>query len=212
MALNTDNIPGADLIAAIHQRLQSQKPFVIAGLGDSLTYGWMVQKGFFDRFVDTLETRNPSSAVTRINAGVPGDTADGGLMRLDKLLSQGPHVVTIQFGLNDMCHNIKEDEFQSTVESIVRRILKVRSIPVLVTSCPLRWKEGARIASAFYDGIRAAANSTDVPCASLDLYWQRIAGPPSQWDDLMQSDDVHPTDKGHKLMADGLFEAVMDSL
>ncbi len=197
------------LLARLKERLHSEAPLLIAGLGDSLTYGWMVDRGFFDRFVDKLEEAYPERDIRRINAGIPGDTADGGLLRLDKLLSQKPDLVIVEFGLNDMCCDITADEFQSTLETIARRVLKTDAFPLLVTSCPLPWAEGARMADAFYDRIRAAAKSTAVPSASLDLYWQRIKGPPTQWDDLLQSDKVHPTDRGHALMAQGLTELLL---
>ena len=69
----------------------------LAGLGDSLTYGWEVSRGFFDRFVDALEDHHPKAHVQRINAGVPGDMAPQGLGRLDRVLEQHPDVVFVQF-------------------------------------------------------------------------------------------------------------------
>ena len=39
------------------RRLEIGSAVTIAGLGDSLTQGWMVKKGFFDRFCDRLSEK-----------------------------------------------------------------------------------------------------------------------------------------------------------
>jgi len=198
-------ISQAALLADLRQRLNAEEPLVIAGLGDSLTYGWMVSRGFFDRFIDMLKSEFPSCPITAINAGIPGDTALGGLSRLRELLDKKPAVVTVQFGLNDMYQGISKASFQATLDKIVKRLLSFSVIPILVTSCPLNWDEGQRLAETFYDAIRDTAKANDIPCVSLDRRWLESAGPPNKWSELVQCDNVHPTDAGHQLMADGLL-------
>ncbi len=184
-------------------------PFRIAGLGDSLTYGWMVERGFFDRFIARLERTFPARRFASSNAGIPGDTAAGGRGRLGAVLDTAPDIVTVQFGLNDMSQGVSPTAFGDTLEAIARQLTAAAVLPVLVTSCPLKWAEGACVAEAFYDRIRAVAARLDIPCASLDRYWRETAGPPGRWDGLVQGDNVHPTDRGHRLMADGLFAALI---
>ncbi len=207
--LSASRICGAARLADIRKRLESRAVFTAAGLGDSLTYGWMVERGFFDRFVDKLKSRFPCCPIRPINAGVPGDTAKGGLSRLSGLLSAAPQIVTVQFGLNDMYQGVKADDFEATLGELVEKILQAAAHPVLVTSCPLDWEEGRILAEEFYGRIRETARKADVPCASLDVYWGQIVGPPNTWADRMHADHVHPKDRGHALMADGLYEAVM---
>ncbi|MCP4676115.1 MAG: hypothetical protein GY854_11535 [Deltaproteobacteria bacterium] len=89
-------------IDAVVEKLANGDKVAIAGLGDSLTYGWMVRHGFFDRFLDGLETRYPDARLIRINAGVPGDTAAGGVSRLDRVLEKKPNLLIVQFALNDL--------------------------------------------------------------------------------------------------------------
>lgn len=199
---------GSSHLATLRQRLTEPSDTTIAGLGDSLTYGWMVARGFFDRVIDGLTSRFPAARISSVNAGIPGDTAAGGLGRIDALLDHAPHAVTVQFGLNDMYQGIAPDAFQTTVHAIATRLLDAGVTPLLVTSCPLRFFDGARLSKTFYDRIRAAADRADVPVVSLDHYWQDNAGPPRAWDPLLQADDVHPTDEGHRLMAQGLLDTL----
>jgi hypothetical protein len=110
-----------------------------------------------------------------------------------------------------MYQDVSSEAFELTIEAIVGSVLDVSAVPILVTSCPLNWPEGQKTATSFYDRVRRAAALVDVPCASLDEYWLTIAGPPSAWRGLVQSDDVHPTDEGHALMATGLFQYLADS-
>jgi acyl-CoA thioesterase I len=208
-ACDNQAVPGVAALDALRSRLFAEKPLGVVGLGDSLTYGWMVNQGFFDRFIDRLKETHPRCPVHAVNAGVPGDTAAGGLSRLAGLPAPSPDLVTVQFGLNDMYQGVDANDFKDTLIKIVSRVRGAGAVPVLVTSCPLDWEEGRTLAEAFYGRIRDASRETDAPCASLDVYWKDKAGPPAGWTDLFQADHVHPTDRGHIVMADGLYDAVV---
>jgi acyl-CoA thioesterase-1 len=201
-------LPG-ETVPELLERLKASEPVRVTGLGDSLTYGWMVQRGFFDRFIDKLRRAFPASPLSVTNAGIPGDTARGGEDRLHGLLTPPPTLVTIQFGLNDMYQGVDPLSFEQSLENIVKQVRGVGAIPVLVTSCPLNWNEGEKLAEIFYDRIRHVADRNNLPCADLDRYWRDNAGPRDQWAPMVQEDNLHPTDIGHELMADGLFACLV---
>jgi acyl-CoA thioesterase I len=179
------------------------------GLGDSLTSGWMVDQGFYDRFIALLKRRFPRASIVSRNAGIPGNTAADGLARLDDVLMNRPDVVTIQFGLNDLSWSVSETDFEQTISTIAKTVLSHNALPVLLTSCPLNWAEGDETATRFYDRIRKVGDALDIPCISLDRFWKASAGPPSDWSGLVHADNVHPTDKGHALMAEGILEHLL---
>jgi acyl-CoA thioesterase-1 len=189
----------------IRGQLRRDERLVIAGLGDSLTYGWMVRHGFFDRFVDGLEERFPGVDVARINAGQPGDTARGGLSRIEAVLRRAPQVVTVQFALNDAFAGFQPDEFGASIRDIARAVLDAAAVPVLATSCPLVVPGEQRLADRFYDSIRAVGRELEVPVADLERYWLDARDPSRPHDELFQADGVHPTDEGHQLMAEGML-------
>jgi acyl-CoA thioesterase-1 len=192
-------------ITELAWRLTRGDTVTIAGLGDSLTYGWMVSRGFFDRFVALMSDRFEKSTIKSINAGVPGDTAAGGLSRCDTILASRPDLVTVQFGLNDMYQGVGLEAFKAALTDIATRATAGGALPLLVTSCPLPWEEGRRLSETFYEAIHQVASARGLPVARLDLYWRETAGSEETWRALLQADDVHPTDEGHALMAAGLL-------
>jgi acyl-CoA thioesterase-1 len=193
-------------LAPFWRKLGAGVRATIAGLGDSLTYGWMVRRGFFDRGLDALEERFSAASLERVNAGVPGDTARGGLARLDRVLSRSPDVVVVQFALNDAFAGFSPAEFSQSLRAIAARAVEQDSVPVLATSSPLLVAAEQQLADSFYGAIRAIGRELDVPLADLERHWLATRDPALPPDELFQADGVHPTDEGHQLMADGLVE------
>jgi lysophospholipase L1-like esterase len=203
---------GDSMLEPTVRRLEEGGVVVVAGLGDSLTYGWMVRRGFFDRFVDDLEQRFAGARIDRVNAGVPGDTARGGLRRIAPVLGRSPDLMVVQFALNDAYSLIDPDSFEETIELIARAAIDAGVVPVLATSCPLVVEAEQRMADRFYDRIRGVARALEVPLADLERSWLAVTGPVAQRDDLFLADGVHPTDEGHQLMADGLSALFTSSM
>jgi acyl-CoA thioesterase-1 len=179
---------------------------VVAGLGDSLTYGWMVRRGFFDRCVDTLSGRCPQAAISRINAGVPGDTAPGGFLRAAGVLAARPDAVAIQFGLNDCYSGVSPGEYDGAVRRIADLAVRSGALPILVTSCPTDLKGGPEAMDPYYGALRALAAERSFPLADIDAAWRAL--PPARASALYLDDGVHPSDEGHAFMADVLLAAI----
>lgn len=190
----------------LKKSLEEGFAITIAGLGDSLTQGWMVKKGFFDRFCDRLSEMYPDARIKRINAGIPGDTAAGGLYRLDRLISQSPGWVVVQFALNDCYSGIDVADFEQNIESIARKLLDNKINPILATSCPVLDSGFLEEADLFYSAIAEVGDRLKVPVARLDEYW--LQNQPPRSEALFQWDGVHPTDAGHALMAEGLVKLI----
>ncbi|MBN2497163.1 MAG: SGNH/GDSL hydrolase family protein [Deltaproteobacteria bacterium] len=190
-------------IADIVRDLERGAALRLLGLGDSLTYGWAVERGFFDRFIDGLEKRFPRARIERRNAGVPGDTAPGGLERLQSLGATASDLAVVQFGLNDCFAGVSLEAFGDALEAIGRALLEGDCLPVMATSCPLASLHDSVRARPYYDMILSVAGRLDIPAAELDRSWEVAAsrfGEP-----LWGPDGVHPTDAGHARMADGLL-------
>jgi lysophospholipase L1-like esterase len=97
----------------------------VAFYGDSIT-----AQRFYTRFVeDFVLTRYPKLHVTFINAGVPGDTVNGGYTgdtptRLKRdLYPQRPTVVTVMLGMNDGFYVPFEQKYLDIYESGYRNLL-----------------------------------------------------------------------------------------
>lgn len=192
-----------------HEALEKGQTIAIAGLGDSLTYGWQVRKGFFDRFSELLQARHPSWSLRFVNAGVPGDLARDATPHLDDLFADEPDLVLIQFGINDCAAGLVPISFHRDLLVLARRILARGRRVAFATSCPLSGLGYQDSVRPFYDSMRDAAAVLEAPVANLDLFWEnRVAdGTTGTHKPLHQVDGIHPTDEGHAILAAGLLEA-----
>jgi acyl-CoA thioesterase-1 len=192
-------------LSAFISRLEIGSRVRIAGLGDSLTYGWMVERGFFDRFVDGLAQRFPRASIERQNHGIPGDTSEGGLARLSEVLAWQPDVVIIEFGLNDCFLSVPPAEVGRLQSVIAQDVEKAHSQPILCTSCPLLEPSERKVVEPYYQAIRDAAEKVGAPLADLDLGWRDSSPVVAE---LFLEDGIHPSDLGHEIMSKvllGLF-------
>ena len=74
----------------------------IVALGDSLSAGYLLpQKNAFPTVLERV-LREMGRKVEVSNAGVSGDTASGGLERLDWAVGDGADLVIVELGANDM--------------------------------------------------------------------------------------------------------------
>ncbi len=192
------------------EKLKNGTPVRIVALGDSLTYGWMVPKGYLDFLEDMLVEKHPECRVKIINRGIPGDTARGGLHRLDRhVLGENPDLVFVQFALNDAFTGCAPDQYSRHLAAIVDRIRSASPAEVLLLTsiAPGNGHDDLQ-AEEFYARIERVAAGKTVPVARVHAWWkQRIAeGVPHEH--ILQADQVHPTVEGYRLMA----EAVMQEL
>jgi len=161
----------------------------IVVLGDSLTagLGLPADEAFPAKLERALKAKG--LAIEVINAGVSGDTASGGLARLDWSVPEGTDAVILELGANDMLRGIDPKLTRQALEEIVRR-LSARGVPVLLA------------------GMRAAANLGNDYGRAFEALYSDLAG---RYDLLLypffldgvvgeaglnQSDGLHPTAAG----------------
>jgi acyl-CoA thioesterase-1 len=113
----------------------ADRPVKIVALGDSLTAGYGLNQA--DAFPEKLEKalKAKGVAVAIENAGVSGDTASGGLSRLDWSVADGTDAVILELGANDMLRGVDPKVTRAALETIVAK-LKARKIEVLL--CGMR--------------------------------------------------------------------------
>lgn len=121
----------AALFAGYSPATSADRPVKLAVLGDSLTagFGLPAPAAFPARLEQAL--RSKGVAVDVHNAGVSGDTASGGLARLDWSVPEGTDAVIVELGGNDALRGIDPKVTRAALDSILRR-LKARGLPVLL--------------------------------------------------------------------------------
>ena len=190
------------------QKLKEGNQLTIAALGDSLTYGWMVRDGFVDVLEDMLKDNYPNADFKIIKRGVPGGTAQDGLSRIKRdIISAKPDLVMIQFALNDALSGYSPAEFYGNMKDIVNILKEKTNAEILLMTSPLVYhEEMMRLARPYYDKIRQISEEMSLPVASVDRYWEKKIAAGIDHYELVQSDMAHPSDAGHKLMAEAVME------
>lgn len=190
------------------EKLVSGRPAVIVALGDSLTYGWMVHKGYLNYMKEMIRDRYPNSKMNLINRGVPGDTAQGGVNRLrGEVLHHHPDCILIQFGLNDAFVGYSPEQYREHIDAMISQIRENgESEIVLVTSVCLDGERDNAFIDKFYNEVEALSDLYQLPVARVHDYWKKKIAGGVAFDSLVQFDGVHPNTIGYKLMAEAIME------
>ncbi len=126
----------------------ADRPVKIVAFGDSLTagYGLSATEAFPARLQQALAAKG--HAVEIVNAGVSGDTASGGLARLDWSVPDGTDAVIVELGANDMLRGVDPKVTRAALDTLLGR-LKQRGIEILFTGMRAAPNLGAEYGQAF---------------------------------------------------------------
>ncbi len=176
-------------------------PVTIVALGDSLTAGFGLPEkdGFVPRLQAALTAKGIDAAI--VNAGVSGDTAAGGLARLDWSVPEGTDAVILELGANDMLRGFKPQVTRDALDKILQR-LKERHIAVLLCGMRAAPNLGGDFARSFepiYPELAAKYGVLLYP-----FFLDGVAGDRS----LNQHDGLHPTAAGVDTIVAGILPKV----
>jgi lysophospholipase L1-like esterase len=184
-------------------------------LGDSITE----QLAYTRYAMDYFALRYPDVKITFRNAGWSGDTAPGGLERLQRdVLSLKPTVVTICFGMNDGRYTSfdqdRYDRYMKGMTGLVQ-MLKGNGIRVVlltpgVVDEDIDNKGYNQTLTRYAQGVKELAASEQVAVSDINAL-MGDAQARAKHDDpkfTMIPDSVHPDPPGQALMAYGLLKAV----
>jgi acyl-CoA thioesterase-1 len=170
-------------------RAAADRPVKIVVLGDSLSagLGLPADAAFPARLAQALKAKN--IAVSVANAGVSGDTASGGLGRLDWSVPDGTDAVIVELGANDALRGIDPKLTKTALDTILNK-LKERHIAVLLAGMEAPRNMGSDYVQAF-DAIYPALASSH-PVAFYPFFLDGVATDPK----LNQGDGLHPNAAG----------------
>ena len=167
----------------------ADRPLKIVALGDSLTagFGLPADAAFPAKLAAALKSRG--IAVTITNAGVSGDTASGGLGRLDWSVPDGTDAVILELGANDALRGLDPELTKRALDAILRKLVD-RHIAVLLAGMRAPPNMGPDYARNF-DAIYPALASTH-PVVFYPFFIDGVAADPK----LNQGDGLHPNAAG----------------
>jgi len=167
----------------------AEKPIRIVALGDSLMAGYQLpmSAAFPAQLEKALKAKGLNVEIA--NAGVSGDTASGGLSRLDWSVPDGTDAVIVELGANDMLRNVDPKVTRAALEQIVTR-LKQRGIELMLAgmrSVANYGEDYAKQFDAIYPELATTHNLVFYP-----FFLDGIAADAK----LNQRDGLHPTEAG----------------
>jgi acyl-CoA thioesterase-1 len=170
----------------------------IVVLGDSLSagFGLAAQDALPAKLEKALKAKG--IAVVIENAGVSGDTAAGGLARLDWSVPDGTDAVILELGANDALRGSDPKATRTALESIIKK-LKERRIAVLLAGMLAPRNYGEDYVKAFdpiYPELAAAHGLILYPFIAEGVAGDRA---------LNQADGIHPTAAGVDVIVKGLL-------
>nr|WP_232848530.1 arylesterase [Bowmanella yangjiangensis] len=163
-------------------------------LGDSLSaaYGMKQEQGW----VSLLQNSWQSKGIDVINAAISGETTDGGLARLPRLLEQHqPSHLLIELGGNDGLRGYPVDKFKANIEAMIA-LARQEQVVVLLQQMQIPTNYGRRYTQMFTDSYSQLAEAHDVPL--LPFLLEDVALNP----ELMQKDRIHPNEEAQPLIAE----------
>ena len=165
-------------------------------LGDSLSAGYGLLQA--QSWVSLLQNiwQDENRKVEVINAAISGETSDGGLARLPRLLDQhAPTHVLIELGGNDGLQGHNVTKLQENLSKMIE-LVKAEGAEVYLQDMEIPTNYGRRYNQLFgnsFDMVAAQQNVTLVPFFMQDIALN---------DELMQRDGIHPNEKGQPLIAE----------
>lgn len=177
------------LVVGFGGALAEDRPVKIVVLGDSLSagFGLPAEAAFPAKLAAALKAKGIAATVA--NAGVSGDTASGGLGRLDWSVPDGTEAVILELGANDALRGIDPALTKTALDTTLRK-LNERHIAVLLAGMKAPRNMGPDYVRAF-DAIYPALAAAH-PVVFYPFFLDGVAADPK----LNQSDGLHPTAAG----------------
>jgi acyl-CoA thioesterase-1 len=193
--------PGFAPSAFAQDAARKDRPVKIVALGDSLTagYGLSASEAFPAKLQRALKAKGIDVEI--VNAGVSGDTATGGLERLDWAVAPDTDAVIVELGANDMLRGLDHKVTRNAIDSIVRK-LRERRIAVLLCGMVASPNLGADFANAFNRIFPEVARAHDA------LYYPFFLDGVASLARLNQPDGLHPTAAGIDVIVSKIMPSV----
>lgn len=164
----------------------------VVALGDSLTYGYSV-----DRDLSYPAVLADMTGWKIINAGVNGNTSANVLGRIDTVIAQNPDLVLLSVGGNDVLRRVPSEVTAANITTAVKQ-LKAANIDVTLIAQPY-FSASALFGRASDNPIYASiAKSENVPLYSKR--WSEVIS-----NNALKSDQIHANAAGYRYFAEGLY-------
>lgn len=176
-------------------------PRVILFLGDSITAGFGLdpEQAFPGLIEEKIEARRWPFRV--INAGQSGDTSAGGLGRMDWLLKNRVEVLVLELGGNDGLRGLPVETTRKNLQAIIdktrEKYPQARVILAGMKVPPNMGRDYGKQFEAIYPELAKKNKAVLIPFILEGVGGVR---------ELNLPDGIHPTAKGHEIIANTVWK------
>lgn len=201
----------------------ANKPLKVVFFGDSITQAGVREGGYITLMQDMLQKTGKSADYELIGAGIGGNKIYDLYLRAEEdALAEQPDVVVIWVGVNDVWHKVSHgtgtdaDKFEKFYRALVKRF-QDKGVKVIVCT-PATIGEKTDFSNQ-QDGdlnhyatiIRKISDSMNTGLLDLReifLAYNRENNPENLDRGILTSDRVHLNEKGNKLVAERMMDAL----
>ncbi|HKK45007.1 MAG TPA: arylesterase [Balneolaceae bacterium] len=176
--------------------LCQHSPKRILFFGDSITAGHGIdeEKAFPALIQQKIDSLDWNFKV--INGGLSGETSAGGLRRIDWMLRQPVSVFVLELGGNDGLRGIDLDATEKNLQRIIDKVKdKYPDVRIVIAGMQVPPNLGTGYTEKFKDMYPELAEKNNT--ALIPFLLKDVGGHPA----LNQADGIHPTARGHKIVA-----------
>ncbi len=182
------------------------QPAVLLVFGDSIAdgYGLQREEAFPARLQERIEARGWPVEV--VNGGLSGETSAAGLRRINWLLKRRFDYVLLELGANDGLRGVVLSETRKNLQAIIDRVRAAYpEVELLIAGMRIPPNLGAKYADEFAAIFPELARKNRA--ALIPFLLEGVGGVA----ELNLPDGIHPTAKGHGILADNAW-AILEPL
>lgn len=176
---------------------------IILFFGNSITAGYGLEIN--QAFPALLQTKMDTLGYTYkvINAGLSGETTAAGLNRIDWVLKTIPDIFVLELGANDGLRGLQLTESYNNLEGIILKVQAANpKVKIILAGMQVPPNLGKTYTEEFKSIFFRLSEKHELPLVPFIL--DGVAGEP----ELNQSDGIHPTEKGHFIVAENVWRVL----
>jgi acyl-CoA thioesterase-1 len=185
--------------------VRAAEPRTIVFFGDSLTAGYGLPDPASQAYPALIQEKIEAAGLgwRAVNAGLSGETTSAGLRRVDWILRQPVDIFVLALGGNDGLRGIDPSVSRANLEKIVERVrVKNPKAKIVLAGMQMPTAMGQNFSRDFEKMYPDVAEKTDT--ILLPFLLEGVGGRL----ELNQPDRIHPTAKGHAIIADTVWKVL----
>jgi len=178
-------------------------PRIILFLGDSITAGYGIEQSLAYPAIIQAKIDAKQWSFKTINAGQSGDTSAGGLSRLNWLLKNRIDALVLELGGNDGLRGLPPETTQKNLQAIIDGTkAKYPGVKIVIAGMVVPPNMGRDYEKKFNAIFPELAKRNQA--ALIPFILEGVGGVR----ELNLPDGIHPTEKGHEIVANNVWKVL----